>query len=60
MSAATNHILFAPWSTDVLHSFYDRLIHLDLKKKTVGIPNNWKIEKGLILDLVKARIAETQ
>ena len=60
MSAATNHILFAPWSTDVLHSFYDRLKHLDLKKKTVGIPNNWKIEKGLILDLVKARIAETQ
>ena len=60
MTAATKHILMAPWSTDVLADFADRLEHLDLKKKTIGIPNDWKVEEKLILDMVKARIAETK
>ena len=60
VSAAKNHILMAPWSTDVLDAFRDRLEHLDLKKKTIGIPNDWKVEEKLILDMVKARIAETK
>ena len=59
VSAAKNHILMAPWSTDVLAAFADRLEHLDLKKKTIGVPNDWKVEEKLILDMVKARIAET-
>jgi uncharacterized protein YdhG (YjbR/CyaY superfamily) len=60
VSAAKNHILMAPWSTDVLAAFADRLEHLDLKKKTIGVPNDWKVEEKLILDMVKARIAETK
>ena len=60
VSAAKNHILMAPWSTDVLDAFADRLEHLDLKKKTIGVPNDWKVEEKLILDMVKARIAETK
>jgi uncharacterized protein YdhG (YjbR/CyaY superfamily) len=60
VSAATKHILIAPWSTDVLETFHDRLEHLDLKKKTIGVPNDWKVEEKLILDMVKARIAETK
>ena len=58
VSAAKNHILMAPWSTDVLDAFRDRLDHLDLKKKTIGVPNDWKVEEKLILDMVKARISE--
>ena len=58
VSAAKNHILMAPWSTDVLETFKDRLEHLDLKKKTIGVPNDWKVEEKLILAMVKARIAE--
>ena len=60
VSAAKNHILMAPWSTDVLDAFADRLEHLDLKKKTIGVPNDWKVEEKLILDMVKARIAEVK
>ena len=60
VSVAKNHILMAPWSTDVLAAFADRLEHLDLKKKTIGVPNDWKVEEKLILDMVKARIAETK
>ena len=58
-TVATKHILIAPWSTDVLATFAEKLAHLDVKKKTIGIPNDWKVEEKLILALVKARIAET-
>lgn len=60
VSAAKNHILMAPWSTNVLETFRERLAHLDLKKKTIGVPNDWKVEEKLLLDIVKARIAETK
>jgi len=59
-SCASKHILIAPWSNDVLEAFRDRLAHLTLNKKTIGIPNDWKVEEKLILDMVKARIAETK
>ena len=58
VSAAKNHILMAPWSTDVLNAFRDQMQHLTLNKKTIGIPNDWKVEEKLILAMVKARIAE--
>ena len=58
VSAAKNHILMAPWSTDVLKTFRDQMQHLTLNKKTIGIPNDWKVEEKLILAMVKARIAE--
>ena len=58
VSAAKNHILMAPWSTDVLDAFRDQMQHLTLNKKTIGIPNDWKVEEKLILAMVKARIAE--
>ena len=58
VSAAKNHILMAPWSTDVLEAFRDQMQHLTLNKKTIGIPNDWKVEEKLILAMVKARIAE--
>ena len=60
MSASKNHILMAPWSNDVLDTFREKLAHLDLKKKTIGIPNDWDVEEKLILAMVKARIAETK
>ena len=60
VTATKKHILMAPWSTDVLATFAGHLEHLDLKKKTIGIPNDWKVEEKLILDMVKARIAETK
>jgi uncharacterized protein YdhG (YjbR/CyaY superfamily) len=59
-TATKKHILMSPWSSDVLADFADRLEHLELKKKTIGVPNDWKVEEKLILDMVKARIAETK
>ena len=57
-SATKKHILIAPWSNHVLDAFRNQLEHLELKKNTIGIPNDWEVEEKLILDMVKARIAE--
>ncbi|MCX6444552.1 MAG: DUF4287 domain-containing protein [Actinobacteria bacterium] len=60
VSAATKHILMSAWSDDVLDAFRDKLDHLVVNKKTIGIPNDWEVEEKLILAMVKARIAETK
>jgi uncharacterized protein YdhG (YjbR/CyaY superfamily) len=58
VSAATNHLLMAPWSKDVLEKFAPKLKDLDLKKKTIGIPNDWEVDEKLLQAMVKARLAE--
>ena len=57
-SASKNHILISPWSTDALVKFAPKMKHLDVKKKTIGIPNDWAVEPKLILALVKERLNE--
>lgn len=58
VSAATNHVLMAPWSKDVLAKFAPKLKDLDLKKKTIGVPNDWEVDEKLLQAMVKARLAE--
>ena len=53
-----NHILMAPWSTDVLNDFLPRLTGYEVNKKTIKIPVDWKIDAKLLKDMVAARIAE--
>jgi uncharacterized protein YdhG (YjbR/CyaY superfamily) len=31
---------------------------LDVKKKTVGVPNDWEVDAKLLQAMVKARMAE--
>lgn len=58
VSAATNHVLMAPWSKDVLAKFAPKLKDLDLKKKTIGVPNDWEVDEKLLQAMVRARLAE--
>jgi uncharacterized protein YdhG (YjbR/CyaY superfamily) len=58
ISVAKNHILMAPWSKDVLAKFAPKMRDLDVKKKTIGVPNDWAIDEKLLQSMVKARIAE--
>ena len=60
VSTAKNHILFAPWSQDVLEKFRSKMADLDVKKKTISVPNDWKVDEKLLQAMVKARIAETK
>jgi uncharacterized protein YdhG (YjbR/CyaY superfamily) len=57
-TVATKHILMAPWSKAVLEKFAPKMKDLDVKAKTIAIPNDWKVDEKLILGMVKARIAE--
>jgi len=58
ISAAKNHILMAPWSKDVLEKFAAKMKDLDVKKKTIGVPNDWEVNEKLLQGMVKARLAE--
>ena len=60
VSTAKNHILFAPWSQEVLEKFRPKMADLDVKKKTISVPNDWKVDEKLLQAMVKARIAETK
>jgi uncharacterized protein len=56
MWAAKNHITVAPWGGD-LNGFEDRLQKYVVKKKTFQVPNDWKVDRKLLRDLIKASIA---
>lgn len=58
LTVHANHILLAPWSTEVLEAFADRLADFEVLKKTFKVPADWKVNKKLLTDMVKARIAE--
>ena len=58
ISAAKNHILISPWSANLITKFAPKMKDLDVKKKTIGVPNDWEIDSKLLLALVKARLAE--
>jgi uncharacterized protein YdhG (YjbR/CyaY superfamily) len=60
ISAAKNHILMAPWSKDVIEKFAPKIKDLDVKKKTIGVPNDWVVDEKLLQAMVKARLAETK
>lgn len=56
--AAKKHILISPWSADVIEKFTSKMADLDVKKKTIGIPNDWQVDTKLLQAMVKARLAE--
>jgi uncharacterized protein YdhG (YjbR/CyaY superfamily) len=58
ISATKNYLLMAPWSKDVLEKFAPKMADLDVNKKTIGIPSDWKVDEKLLLGMVKARLAE--
>ena len=57
-SASSKHILISPWSADVIAAFAPKMADLVVKKKTIGVPNDWDVDSKLILAMVKARLAE--
>jgi len=60
VSAATNHILMAPFSKDVLEKFAPKMKNLDVNKKTIGVPNDWVVDEKLLHSIVKARLVEVK
>ncbi len=58
ISSLKHHLAFAPWSQTVLDAFRPRLEGYVVRKNLFQIPDDWEIDRALILDLVRARLAE--
>lgn len=58
LAAYKNHLTFAPWSNRVLLDFSERLGKYVVFKNCFQIPVDWKIDRALVTDLVRARLAE--
>ena len=57
---ATHHILLGPWG-DVLKTFapkFEKLEGVRVNKKTIAIPNDWEVDKKLLLAMIAARLKE--
>jgi uncharacterized protein len=57
VSVSKEHITIAPWG-GVLDGFRPRLTEYHVNKKTIRVPVDWKIDEGLLHDLVSARLAQ--
>lgn len=54
LSVATNHILIAPFRTDVIDELRPRLSDYTVNKKTIQVPNDWSVDAALLQDMVGA------
>jgi uncharacterized protein YdhG (YjbR/CyaY superfamily) len=55
-SAATNHILIAPWNQDVLKEFSPEFAEFRVNKKTIALPNDWPVDEKLLQKMAKASL----
>jgi uncharacterized protein len=58
LAAYKNHLTFSPWSPRVIEDFKAKLGKFVVKANCFQIPVDWKIDKKLVKDLVRARLAE--
>jgi len=58
VNAFKHHLTLAPWSPRVIKAFKRRLRPYVVKKYCFQIPVDWDIDKKLLKDLVRARLAE--
>ena len=57
LSAATNHLLLAPWG-GISDDIRSRLKGLIANKKTVQVPIGWKPDVGLLVAMISERLAQ--
>lgn len=58
VSATKGYLLMAPWSKEVLAEFLPKLENYKVNKKTIQIPSDWDVDSKLLVQMVKARLAE--
>jgi uncharacterized protein len=58
LAAYKNHLTFTPWSPRILEGFAARLGKYVVFKNCFQIPVDWDIDRELVRDLVRARLAE--
>ena len=58
VSTSKNHISIAPWSEKVLKKFAPEFKEYRVTKKTIAVPNDWKVDAKVLCDMVAAGVAE--
>lgn len=59
LSAAQDHLSLNPWSEQVLNDFRPRLEQSYVVLQSIfQVPVDWQIDRGLLEDLVRARLSE--
>src|SRR6266481_1588688 len=58
LAAYKNHLTISAWSPRVIEDFKVRLGKFVVMKNCFQIPVDWKIDRKLVKDLVRARLAE--
>ncbi len=58
VAAYKNHLTLAPWSATIIANFQPRLEKYVVFKNCFQIPVDWAMDKKLVKDLVRARLAE--
>jgi uncharacterized protein YdhG (YjbR/CyaY superfamily) len=48
----TQHILIAPYDSQVIEDFRERLAAYSLNKKTIQVPVDWNVDTDLLRDLI--------
>ncbi|MFM6841468.1 MAG: DUF4287 domain-containing protein [Candidatus Planktophila sp.] len=56
-STATHHILIAPWNQNVLKKYTPKFKDFKVNKKTIALPNDWKVDAKLLQAMMKDSIA---
>jgi uncharacterized protein YdhG (YjbR/CyaY superfamily) len=57
ISAATNHILIAPWNQDVLRKYAPKFKNFKVNKKTIALPNDWVVDSKVLQAIAKESLA---
>lgn len=53
VSVLKNHILIGPWRTHNIKRLKKELASYKVNKKTIQVPNDWKVDSKLLLELIK-------
>jgi uncharacterized protein YdhG (YjbR/CyaY superfamily) len=58
VAVAKNHILLAPFDAKVLNKLKPKLKEYKVLKKTVQVPNNWKVDSALLNEMIKLSLSK--
>lgn len=58
VAVAKNHILLAPFDAKILTKLKPKLKNYKVLKKTVQVPNDWKVDSALLNEMIKLSLSK--
>jgi len=60
VSTAKNHILIAPWDAKTFKKYAKKFVGCKINKKTIGVPNDWVVDKKLLQEMINYSLASSK